>query len=122
MFRYITNAMNLEMSKRFIIWDRGKYVASVLSGCCICYTGYTHMLQMYVSNVSAISNVCCKFFLSRCLNCSARTHMLQMYIINVSFILDICCSKCFMLQVFHEQTQQGAQAKVVRHSGPRVRA
>ena len=27
------------------------YVASVLSGYCICCTGYTRMLQVYVSNV-----------------------------------------------------------------------
>jgi hypothetical protein len=39
------------------------YVASVLSGCCICYTSYTRMLQVYVSNVSAASNVCCKCFI-----------------------------------------------------------
>jgi hypothetical protein len=31
----------------------------VLSGCCICCTGYTRMLQVYVSNVSAVSKVCC---------------------------------------------------------------
>jgi hypothetical protein len=32
-----------------------------LSRCCICCSGYTHMLQVYVSNVSPISNVCCKW-------------------------------------------------------------
>jgi len=31
-------------------------VASVLSGCCICFT---HMLQVYVPNVSYVSDVCC---------------------------------------------------------------
>ena len=31
-----------------------RYVVSVLSGCCICCTGNTRMLQVYVSNVSAI--------------------------------------------------------------------
>jgi hypothetical protein len=28
------------------------YVASVLSGCCMCWSGYTYMLQMYVLIVS----------------------------------------------------------------------
>jgi hypothetical protein len=31
-------------------------VASVLFGCCICFT---HMLEVYVSNVSSASNICC---------------------------------------------------------------
>jgi hypothetical protein len=31
-------------------------VASVLSGCCICFT---HMLQVYVPNISSASDVCC---------------------------------------------------------------
>jgi hypothetical protein len=31
-------------------------VASVLSGCCICFT---HMLQVYVRDVSSVAYVCC---------------------------------------------------------------
>ena len=31
-------------------------VVSVLSGCCICFT---HMLQVYVLNVSSVSDICC---------------------------------------------------------------
>ena len=34
------------------------YVASVLSGCCICCSRYTLMLQVYISNVSPVSDVC----------------------------------------------------------------
>ena len=30
------------------------------SGCCICCSGYTRMLQMYVPNVLPVSDVCCK--------------------------------------------------------------
>jgi hypothetical protein len=37
-------------------------VACVLSGCCICCNGYTRILQVYVSNVSSVSEVCCKCF------------------------------------------------------------
>jgi hypothetical protein len=42
------------------------YVASVLSVCFICCNGYIRMLKVYVSNVSSISDVCCKCFFSRC--------------------------------------------------------
>ena len=68
------------------------YIASVLSGCCIC--------------------------------CSAHTHMLQTYVVNGSSISDVCCSKCFMLQVFHEQARQGGAGEggPLGRSGPRVRA
>jgi len=39
--------------------------------------------------------------------------MLQAYVINVVYVSDVCCSKCFMLQVFHEQAWQGEQVEVV---------
>jgi hypothetical protein len=39
------------------------YVASVLSGCCICYCDHTSILQVYVLNVLTISNVYCKCFI-----------------------------------------------------------
>jgi hypothetical protein len=40
------------------------YAESVLSRCCIYCNAYTHMLQTYVSNVSAVSDVYCrKFFI-----------------------------------------------------------
>jgi hypothetical protein len=42
-------------------------VANVLSVCCICFT---HMLQVYVPNISSASDVCC--------------------------ILSVSCCKCFM--------------------------
>jgi hypothetical protein len=47
-----------------------KYVAIILSGCCICCSGYTYI------------------------------YMLQAYVLNVSPISDVCCNKCIMLQVF----------------------
>jgi hypothetical protein len=37
-----------------------KYAASVLSGCCICCRGYTHMLQEYVPNISPVLDICCR--------------------------------------------------------------
>jgi hypothetical protein len=80
----------------------------------ICYKCMFQMFQLFQTYVAS--------FLSRYLCYSAHTHMLQMYIVDVLSISDICCSKCFMLQVFHEQTRQGTQAKVVGHSGPRMRA
>jgi hypothetical protein len=35
------------------------YIASVLSECCICCSGYTYMLQAYVPNMSSVLDVCC---------------------------------------------------------------
>jgi hypothetical protein len=71
----------------------------------------THMLQVYILNVSAVSDVCCKclfkiFYLFQmyvasvssrcCICCSGYTHMLQAYILNVSYIF-----RCMLQQVFH---------------------
>jgi hypothetical protein len=39
------------------------YVASVLCGCCICFSGYTHMLQVVIQNVSSVSDICCRCFI-----------------------------------------------------------
>jgi hypothetical protein len=61
------------------------HVASVLSGCCICCTAYTHMLQAYVLNVSVVSKVCCKCFIW-------MLHMLQC---SYTYIASVCC-KCFI--------------------------
>jgi hypothetical protein len=80
------------------------YVASVLSGCCICCSGHTRMLQVYVLNVfSCFKCMLQVFYLVVCICCSGHTHMLQEYVLNILSVLDVCCSKCFMLQVFHEQ-------------------
>jgi hypothetical protein len=60
------------------------------------------MFQVYVSNASAVSDVCCKCFIQCCICCIGYTHMLQGYVPNVLFVSDICCSKFFMLQVFQQ--------------------
>jgi hypothetical protein len=65
------------------------HVASVSSGCCksrlrccICYNGYTHMLQASIPNVSSVSsNVCCKCVY---LDCICFTHILQVFYLNVA--------------------------------------
>jgi hypothetical protein len=50
--------------------------------------------------------------------------MLQAYVVNVSSVSDVCCSKCFMLQVVHEQARERGVGggSPLRRSGPRVRA
>jgi hypothetical protein len=50
------------------------YVASVLSGYCIRCSGYTHMLQPYVSNISHVLDLCCSkcFILQVYSPCSAE--------------------------------------------------
>jgi hypothetical protein len=45
--------------------------------------------------------------------------MLQKYVVNVLSVSDVCCSKCFMLQVFHEQVHQG-EGGLLGRSSPRV--
>jgi hypothetical protein len=39
--------------------------------------------------------------------------MLQEYAINILSVSDVCCSKCYMLQVFHEQAREVDAAEVV---------
>jgi hypothetical protein len=74
---------------------------SISSRCLICCNSYTGMLQVYVWNVSAVSDVYCKcFYLHAAYIAVAIYKMLQTYVSNVSPVSDICCSKCFILQVF----------------------
>jgi hypothetical protein len=62
--------------------------------CCICCNNYTRMLQVYVSNVSAVLNICCKCFIW-------MLHMLQWL---YTYVASVCfkCFSCFKrtLQVF----------------------
>jgi hypothetical protein len=106
-----------------------------LSICCICFT---HMLQVFYLNVAFVAlaiHVCCKCMFQIfktyvasvlsgcCICCSAHTHVLQTYIVYVPSVLDVYCSKCFILQVFHEQAQQqgvGGGGPLGR-SGPHLR-
>jgi len=93
------------------------YVASVLSGCCICCTGYTRMLQVYVSNVSAVSNVCCKCFIWMLHMLQCHTHMLHANVVNVSFVSGVCCN------VSWQSRQRGAgEGGPLGRSGPHIRA
>jgi hypothetical protein len=36
------------------------YAVNVLSGCCICCSGYTYMLQVYIPNVLSALDICCR--------------------------------------------------------------
>jgi hypothetical protein len=58
-----------------------RMLLAFLSGCCTCFT---HMLQEYVRNVSAISVLYCK---------------LQMFYLDVAYVSHICCT--YMSQMFH---------------------
>jgi hypothetical protein len=50
--------------------------------------------------------------------------MLQAYVINISYVSDIYYSKCFMLQVFYDQVQEGSTSRggPLGHNGPCVHA
>ena len=64
-------------------------VASVLFGYCICYSGYTHILQVYVTNVLVVSDVCCKCFIWMSHILQWLYTLLQAYVSNVSPISDV---------------------------------
>jgi hypothetical protein len=104
-------------------------VAFVSSGCFICCNGHTHILQLYLPNVSPISSGCCMFsygccmlqllypyVASVCFKCfSCFRSMLQVFYLDVADVavtipicctsmfqmfLDVYCSKCSLFQVF----------------------
>ena len=77
-------------------------VAKIDRGCCTCCNGYTRMFQVYVPNVSSVSDVYCKCFyldVAKVYLDVAYTCMLQEYVPNVSSVFfDVCC-KCVYLDV-----------------------
>ena len=95
------------------------YGASVLSRCCICCTSYTRMLQVYISNILAVSNICCECVCLDVAYVAVAIHICcKRMFVNVSFVSDVCCIKCFMLQVLHDQAPEVA----ADGGGPLVRA
>jgi hypothetical protein len=110
------------------------YVTSV---CFKCFSYFKRMMQVFyldVAYVTLVVHVCCKYMfqmfqlfktyvVSVLFGCfSAHTQMLQAYVVNVSSVSDVCCSKCFMLQVFHQQMWQGVAGRrdPLGRSGPHV--
>ena len=81
-------------------------VVCLLSRFCICCNGYSRMLQVYVSNIPFVLDVCWKYFIwmlhmfqwlytyvarvySKCFRC-----MLQVFYLNVAHVavaIHICC-------------------------------
>jgi hypothetical protein len=71
------------------------WCACVSSGCCICCIGYTHVLQVYISNISSILDVCCSF----CICMFRMLQLLYRYVVSVCFKYFICFKRT--LQVFY---------------------
>ena len=79
-------------------------VASIVSGCCICFT---HMLQVYVLNVSVVSILRCNkcFHVASCKFFIWMLHMFHTHVASVCSKYFICfrrmlhssvsCYKCF---------------------------
>ena len=68
------------------------YVVNILSGYCICFSGYTHRFLTSIKSVSSIFRCMLQVFLCRCCKCcSCCTHMLQAYVVNVSTVSDVYC-------------------------------
>jgi hypothetical protein len=83
-----------------------------------------HMLHWLYTSVASVFQTYVTSVLSRCCICySSHTHMLQANVVNVSSVSDVCCSKCFMLQVLHQQALQGGTCGggPLRRSGSCVR-
>jgi hypothetical protein len=74
------------------------YVVLAIHICCKCMFQMFQLFQTYIASVSVLSGCC--------ICCSGHTHMLQAMFVNVSFVSDVCCSKCFMLQVLHNQARE----------------
>jgi hypothetical protein len=70
--------------------------------CAKLFKCFRSMLQVCVSNISVVSDICYNVLSKYCIYCSGYAHMLQAYVLNISSSLDICCRKTSMLQVFHE--------------------
>jgi hypothetical protein len=80
-------------------------VACVLSGYSICCNGYTRMLQVFVSNVSSVSDILQVFYLDvayfsvaihiYCKHLFKIFHLFQTYVVNVLFECCICYS-CYI--------------------------
>ena len=77
-----------------------RMLQSVLSGYCICCSGNTCMLQVYVPNVSPVSHLCCKCFIwmFHIAMLPMFRHLLQASIQNISSVSDVCC-KCVYMDV-----------------------
>jgi hypothetical protein len=73
------------------------HVASVLSGCCICFT---HMLQVFNLDVAYVSHICCN-------------SIFQMFHLCLIYVV----SECFMLQVFHEGMASDVRMAQCRRTG-----
>jgi hypothetical protein len=64
------------------------------SGCYICCSGYTHMLQVYVLKFSHISDVCCKCFIRISLHVAVVIHICCKRMFQLFHLVLICCSRC----------------------------
>jgi hypothetical protein len=78
------------------------YVASILSEC---YSGYTHILQLYVSNVSPISDVrCSKCFMLQVFSLAGTTCFMRfrclfhMFYLNVVCVSSVCCKSRYVIK------------------------
>jgi hypothetical protein len=92
------------------ISDASEVVASVpyrccksRSECCTCCNGYARMFQVYVPNVSSVSDVCCKCFhldVAKVNLDAVYTCMLQVYVVFHTYVASVSSGYCICLQVF----------------------
>jgi hypothetical protein len=97
--------------KNFLLFQ--KYVANVLSGYCIYFSGYTHMLQESIQNISFVLDLYC---LSRCcISCSGYTHVAN-HVFQMFHLF-----QTYVAEVIHVATLTGAGSGHMRRRS-RMRA
>jgi hypothetical protein len=80
------------------------YVADVLFRCCVCFSGYIHILQAFIQNIHLFHT------------------MLQVFspdVANVSPVSDVCCrsASCCNISRRRKQTQEAIPTGAAKRSG-----
>jgi hypothetical protein len=78
------------------------YVASVLSRCCICCSGHTRMLQVYVFKYFSCFKRMLQVFNLDVAYVAVVIHMLQVYVLNVSSVLKRMLQQMLYATSVHE--------------------
>jgi hypothetical protein len=78
-----------------VCWNRVFQMFQLFSsGCCICCSGYTRILQVYVPNVSPILDVFCKYFIWMLLYIAVVIHICRKRAFQLFHLVSVCCNRC----------------------------
>jgi hypothetical protein len=84
------------------------YVTGILSRCSIYFSGYTHMLQASMHNVSSVPDICCKCVY---LDVVVAIHICcKCMFINISPVSDLCCRSASCCNISRRRKRTHAEA------------